>query len=456
MTLKILRGSLVALSAALLLACGGGDGGGGAGGGVGGAGGSAAFGTAGEASGFGVNGGSGGGGGGGNAGDGSASTGGAGSTTTAATGGGDDSGVGSGGTGVSTADAVGIGAVDGLGSIIVNGLRYNTDSASLSIEDAPALQIGMTARVTGPVGLDFTTGVATQVASAADLRGPMLSADTAAGRFVVWGTTVTTDAGTVWADAPGLAAIPPGATLQVWGLPAEPGVLRATRVEQRASAAPIVTGTVQNLDTTLRTFTLGGLTVNYGLAVLGNAFDAAPLANGAIVRVRASVAALPGPLVASLVQPWYPVPATTGVAVQLGGIVSSYAGSGSFRVFGTTVDASSAQITGGPAGSLGNGVRVEVAGTMANGVLKASKLKLRHVPGTGGPAAFTLIGTVGNFVSPASFRVRGQPVDASGASGVTVVFSNGTAANLGNGVAVTVSGSQIADGRLIAEQVVFR
>ncbi|MEO5737898.1 MAG: DUF5666 domain-containing protein, partial [Variovorax sp.] len=126
---------------------------------------------------------------------------------------------------------------------------------------------------------------------------------------------------------------------------------------------------------------------------------------------------------------------------------------GSFRVLGTTVDASSAQITGGPPGSLGDGVKVEVAGIMANGVLKVSKLKLRNIPGTGGPAAFTLIGTVGNFVSPASFQVRGQPVDASGAS---VVFGNGTAANLVSGAAVTVSGSQIVNGTLIAEQVVFR
>ena len=46
-----------------------------------------------------------------------------------ASGGDDGSGVGSGGTGVSTADATGVGAVDGAGSIIVNGLRYETGSA---------------------------------------------------------------------------------------------------------------------------------------------------------------------------------------------------------------------------------------------------------------------------------------------------------------------------------------
>ena len=42
--------------------------------------------------------------------------------------------MGSGGTGV-TADAAGIGAADGLGSVILNGLRYDTDSATFTIED---------------------------------------------------------------------------------------------------------------------------------------------------------------------------------------------------------------------------------------------------------------------------------------------------------------------------------
>ncbi len=53
-----------------------------------------------------------------------------------------------------TADAAGTGAADGLGSIILNGLRYDTDSA-------------------------------TQVQSAAALRGAVLGSDVQAGRFVV-------------------------------------------------------------------------------------------------------------------------------------------------------------------------------------------------------------------------------------------------------------------------------
>jgi hypothetical protein len=59
---------------------------------------------------------------------------------------------------------------------------------------------------------------------------------------------------------------------------------------------------------------------------------------------------------------------------------------------------------------------------------------------------------VADYSSSASFRVRGQLVDASGPG---VVFTNGTAANLAIGTMVTVSGSQIVNGVLIAQQVSF-
>lgn len=387
--------------------------------------------------------------GGGSAGTGGGSTG-TGGTSTAASGD-DGSGVGSGGTGVSTADASGVGGVDGVGSIIVNGVRYNTDAAVLNVEDAATLQLGMSAKVTGPFSADFTSGVARRVDSAADLRGTLSSVDLAQGSFVILGTTVTTDDATVWADSTGLAAILPGSTLQVWGLPGAPGVLRATRVEQRGPSAPVLTGTVQNLDPARRTFTIGSFTVDYGTAVLSGSLDGSPLANGTLVRVRAATV-LPGRLPATHVQWWYPVPRANATPVQLAGIVTDYAGLGSLRVLNVPVNAASAQVTGGPAGSVGNGVKVEVGGTMSNGVLQATKLKIRHVPGTGGPSSFTLIGTVGNFSSAASFRVRGQPIDASGAG---VVFVNGTVANLGNGVRVNVQGAQVVNGVLIATRVSF-
>jgi hypothetical protein len=332
-------------------------------------------------------------------------------------------------------------------------VRFNIDTASISLPDAQALQIGMSVSVTGPVDAALANGVATQVSSAVDLRGPIAAVDPVGGDFVVAGTVVTVDDDTVWGNIVGLGALVPGGTVQVWGLPDGPGVLRATRVELTdAGAAPVVTGTVQQLDAASKTFVLGNLTVAYGGANLIGGLDASTLANGSIVRVRA-VAALSGTLLnATQVERWYPIPTATGTPVQLEGVITNYAALASFQVLGTPVDASAAQITGGQAGKVANGVTVQVSGTLLNGVLVASDLKIRHLPGAGSLPSYTLIGSVGNYTSAASFRVHGQSVDASAPG---VVFLNGTPANLANGVQLTVVGTQIVNGVLIASQVSF-
>jgi hypothetical protein len=313
----------------------------------------------------------------------------------------------------------------------------------------------MTAKVTGPFNAEFTSGVAKQVVSAAELRGrlDLASVDLADGNFDLMGTTVTTDGATVWANTTGLAGLLPGAAVQVWGLPAAPGVLRATRVEQHpASSAPIATGMVKNLNTASRVFTLGDLSVDYGTATFAGGIDASTLANDVIVRVRATAQPTQGVLSATVVEAWHTVPQASSTPVQLAGVITDYTALASFRLLGTKIDASSAQITGGLASAIGNGVKVEVGGTMTGGVLVATKLRIRHVPGTSGPASFKLIGPVADYSSPSSFRVRGQLVDASGPG---VVFTNGTAAKLAIGTMVTVSGSQIVNGVLIAQQVSF-
>ncbi|SES91414.1 hypothetical protein SAMN05443580_101831 [Variovorax sp. OV084] len=440
---RLMLGLLSVGLMALLLSCGGGGGSGsGSVGGLGvGTGGTTQTGTGGDTS-TGAGTGTG-------TGTGSTGSGGSSGDTTAGNSNTDGSGVGSGGTGV-TADAAGIGAADGLGSIILNGLRYDTDTATFTIEDATELQIGMSARVAGKVDANFTSGVATQVQSAAELRGAASGIDTSAGSFVVMGTVVSIDSATVWADANGLADINLNSIVQVWGLPSAPGALRATRIQIAPTLTdPLVTGTVQNLDTVRKTFTLGQLTIDFSSAAF-TGMNASSLANGIIVRARGTAAPVAGVLTATTVQGWYAIPVSDGIAVQLAGVITDFASRSSFKVLGTPVDATNGQITGGPVGSLGNGVKVEVDGFMSGGVLVVKKLRIRNVPGTGGPASFTLIGAIGTYQSLADFKVRGQPVDARGA-----VFENGTAANLANGQRVTVVGDRVIDGVLIAQRVTF-
>lgn len=385
---------------------------------------------------------------------GASSSGAAGGVSSAAAAGGDDgSGVGSGGTGVSSASAAGIGSTDGLGSVILNGVRYNTDSAVFNLQDAPELLLGMSVKVTGPVNSNFTAGTATTVESAADLRGTVSNIDLGSSTFSLLGTTVSTDEETVWADASGLSGIADGSTLQVWGLPAAPGMLRATRIARVASGgAPILTGTVRNLDKVAGVFSIGTLNVNYANALFVGGLDSATLANGTIVRVRGVGFASVGVLNATAIQSWYSLAQATGQTATLDGVVTEYAGLASLKVLGVPVDAGAAQITGGPSSSIGNGVKLEVAGVFSAGMLRATRVKIRHIPGTGGPSSFALIGTVGAFTSAADFKVRGQPINASGQN---VLFQNGIAGNLGNGVKVTVTGSQVLNGVLLANTVTF-
>ncbi|MES2972620.1 MAG: DUF5666 domain-containing protein [Pseudomonadota bacterium] len=388
-------------------------------------------------------------------------SGGSGSTGGGGGGAGSGGGPGSGGTGVYS---VFVGSVGGFGSIIVNGVHHDIATADISIEDGTTLELGMTTRVTGTSTDGLATTTATQVVSAADLRGTVSAlnpGDGTDGTFEVMGILVTTDNSTVYATATGLTGLTGTSTLangdnvQVHGLPGAPGTLRATRIERLAALplpAPVVSGTVTGLDTASRTFVLGSLTVNFSAAAFSGGLTEATLANGQIVRVRALAAPAGGILQASQVQLWYAVPVTDGVPLGLAGIVTDFASLGSFKVMGTPVDASAATITGGPSGSIGNGVKLEITGTMSGGVLVATKVRIRHVPGTGGPANFDVTGAVGNYTSAASFRVQGQPIDASGPG---VVFTNGAAGDLRNGVRVSVTGSKVVSGVLIADQVTF-
>ena len=372
--------------------------------------------------------------------------GGDGSTSTAANGNG-DSGVGSGGTGVSADASTSVGSVDGMGSIFVGDLRYDTDRAVLDVRDAAQLQIGMTVAVTGPVDTAFASGTALQVMSMAQLRGPAGAVHPSDGSFELLGATISVDPNTVWADLGGLAGLSTGMPVQVWALPLGPGQLRATRIETRSIAATtLVTGMVAQLDTASGTFRLGGLLVDYRAASL----PAGGLANGRIVRVSSALAPAGGLLVADKVDGWYALPGVKGASVQLEGVINEFVpGGASFNLMGTPVDASAAAVAGGPQSKLGNGVTVVASGVLSNaGVLVASKLRIRHIPGGGALPSFSLIGPISNYNSPADMMVRGQRVDASAAA----IVGNG---QLANGVRVSVQGSELVNNVLRVTQLRF-
>lgn len=349
---------------------------------------------------------------------------------------------------------MGIGAVDGFGSVIVNGVRFATDSAQIITEESDALRLGMTVLVSGSVRPDLVTGVATTVLSVPEFRGPVTAVDLAADEIKLWGTRIHTDESTVYDGVAALSSVTVGMTLQVYALPVGDGRWRATRVERKSASTPLImAGAIEQMDAASKTFRLGGNLVNYGAAAFNGTLSSGSLANGMVVYVRATTLPANGVLQAQQIRRGHTLPATGSFAANVLGIVSNFNGLGSeFSLYGTRVNAASALITGGPATSIGNGVKLEVAGTMVNGVLVAKRARIRYVPGVGGPASFEVIGAVGQYRSLSDFRVNGQPVDASGSG---VAFVNGAAKDLRNGVRVTVRGRQVVAGVLQVTEVQF-
>ncbi len=211
----------------------------------------------------------------------------------------------------------------------------------------------------------------------------------------------------------------------------------ATRIEKRASGTPVlVTGPVAGLSTASRSFTLGALSVSYpGNVTLLPA--GAALVNGSTVTVVANAGLSGNALAASAIR--VRKAPSVATATQLSGLVAGFtAGSATITVGDATVDLSKATIAPQSA-SLANGRYAVVTGTFdpASGKLAASTVTF---PGSSAEPIATLRGTITDFASASSLRVRGTLVDASKAT-----FANGELADLADDVAVELTGDVAGD-----------
>ena len=337
-----------------------------------------------------------------------------------------NSGVGSGGTGSYTN-----GPISGLGSIIVNGVRYDVDSATVISEDAasPAaadLQIGMVVEVDGGAVTPGTAGntdtaTAARVRYASELVGvvTVLTSDTN-GRptlLSVMGQQVTVNARTVLPQAALNNAVD---VVEVHGLPSSSGGLTATRIDVVTPTVYKVSGMVSAVNPSLRTVSIGQgpQVVSYN--------SASDLPTGVVVGsyVRARVQTTP--LAANS---WR----ATGIALRsqlvseeregsLEGVIQGY---GSFAnsgvINGTTVNFTAVidqlnALAAGRPNPPPNGLHVEVEGQYRSGVLIATSVELDD--DSVAPIGKTeLHGFVSSYAAgPQRFQLRGITVDLSSAA----------------------------------------
>lgn len=291
------------------------------------------------------------------------------------------SGLSTGGTGSFTN-----GTVNGLGSIIVNSIRYDDSQAHVQHSDGSAaastFKLGMVVTVegstiTGSVSAGTATATATRISYDSEWIGPVDSIDTTASTFTVLGNTVSVSSTTVW-DGSGvneLARLNTTHWVEVYGyLNTATPILQATRVEvrTRSPGSYKLSGLITNLRHDR--CTLGALTLRY----VQSQADV-PLSEGLLVRAQLATQPdgakrWPVTRVQVLDQLLSDLDVSEAQEAELKGRITAYRSVTDFSVNGLVIDAS--EVSGIGALGLTRGSSVEVKGVVSQGVVVASDVAL--------------------------------------------------------------------------------
>lgn len=300
----------------------------------------------------------------------------------------------------SAASSVVSGTISGLGSVVVNGVRYETIGASvLDADDGATINTPMSLGMTVSLEpLDTDAARAGRISIQTGIKGPASAVNGAALSLAVAGLPVLADASTLVVSSSGLvgtfADLVNNQNLEVYGLPQSDGTFKATRIEIEDAAQSIqLVGAVANLNTTNSTFTLGNgataVTVSYA-----GTFAPAGLVNGAVVSVRTATTAGALQYTASRLYlrsadvsnfqtyrtSYRGTSGRTNETNELYGMVSgltSAAAGCAMQVQGIPVTLSSTTLCA----SIQNGDYVEVKGLLANGTLAAHRVEFKTAGG---------------------------------------------------------------------------
>lgn len=359
-------------------------------------------------------------------------------------GGTDVAGVSSGGTGSFTS-----GTITGLGSVIVNGIRYEyDDTVSVTIDGIPssaaALQLGMVVRIQGSaITAPVTTGAlatatATNIAYGSEWKGPAATVDMDNGIFTLLGQTVRVLATTVF--SPGkFDDMLNGQYVEVYGyVNGADGSLQASRVEVESDVPERyrLSGIVSGLTPT--SFLLGSALINHA-----SADKPANLQNGQLVRVKLRTTQQDGAWVATEVQlDNYSNELDDDDEAEIEGAITTFGSSAAFSVNGIPVDASH---TTPPAG-LALGVRVEVKGAISSGVVIATEIDIKTDEDIEAQE-YEFHGTISGLTAN-TFVVRGYTLRYNGSTRFEL---SGT--TLTDGLLVEVKAQLQSNGELLATEV---
>ena len=362
-------------------------------------------------------------------------------------------GVDSGGTGSITTLASG--PLSGLGSAIVNGVRFDVGSATIVDEDgnsitADQLSLGMVAKIESTT-VQSANGQATATASSVLIRsqlvGPVDSVDLVAQSVVVLGQTVQITPAT-WLDSAltgGLAGSLVGSVIEVYGqFDLNRNQYVATRIAAHLDhSAYKIAGLVQAVDAMANTLTVGSQVFSYALLAPANV---PTLAVGDFVRVRIATHAIGGV--------WRALAVAVGhfelpdrKDVRLKGRIHGWNSTRSFHLDGIRINAAQALFVGAESAAV-VGARVTVKGYSSGGAVTATEVSIDGDE-TAANSVFELHGSIDALDrGMQTLVVHGVRVSFSGQTS----YLGGTAGDLALGKKIKVLGVVAADRSSVAAQ----
>lgn len=252
-----------------------------------------------------------------------------------------------------TAPLSSFGVITELSSATVNGIRYDTNAANVTINARPAnasdLKLGHVVALEGDVNFSNGMGTADQITYVATVIGPIEHIDAGLRRLTVLGQTVLTNAATVFdsnIDPDTFAGMVVGEAIQVSGFFNSDGDIIATRIEpDAASPGEQLIGVVTDMDPANTLFSVNGLIVNYGSATAIDLASGIPT-DGLQVVVRGALTN--GIFLAGEVADIISQRGTPDERVLIGGIVTRFASGTDFDLngFPVTTNAGTSYVNG--------------------------------------------------------------------------------------------------------------
>lgn len=264
-----------------------------------------------------------------------------------------------GGTGISS------GSITGMGSIFVNGRRFEIESAEITINGTPAMSTRLEVGYVVDVRADFDDGIAERVAFRANLIGE-IDAVGPAGEFTMLQQTVRVTPTTLFSNAEGLDNIADTDRVLVSGYRNSSNEVVASHIRLLTGGAfptDQIVGQVESVRPGVG-FTIGGLTI---VTTEEPNIDER-------VMVRGDYVPSAQEFNATKVEEIEDLGSGERAEAELEGIVDSFTNTAAFTVNGITIDAGDATVEGG---SLGQDAEVEVEGVFNDsGVLVADRVEV--------------------------------------------------------------------------------